>query len=254
MVKIKQEERENMHNKYYKGIVILFLVAILAACGAKIGEMETYSTNVDFQGEKALDVSIRLGAGDLTINGETEKVADVDFSYNVEKLKPIVDYSIVEQDIGQLAISQSNMNVPIGNLKGLEYSGIIHINPTIPVNIQVKTGAGNNTLELQHLNLQKAEIISGVGQTTINMNGNYKQNFDAVIESGVGQTKIMVPENIGVKIMIDSGIGKVDTFGLLTENDSTYVNHAYGKSNITVNMRIKMGVGDVEIIEGSIKN
>lgn len=239
-----------MHMKHRFIIFSIFSTLILTACGVEIGKTESHNTSIDLQEEKALDVSIRLGAGDLTVNGETGRAAEVDFLYNIEKLKPIVDYKISEQLTGLLTISQSNMNIPIGNVKGLEYNGNVKLNNTIPINLSIKTGAGNNSLELQTLNLQKAEIISGVGQTIINMNGDYKKDFDAIIESGVGNTEIQVPKNVGVKITLDNGIGQVDTVGLIAEDKSTYVNHAYGKSNVTVNMQIKMGVGEVKIIEG----
>lgn len=239
-----------MQMKHRLIIGSIFFTLILASCGVEVGKMESHNTSIDLQTEKALDVSIRLGAGDLTINGETEKAAEVNFSYNIEKLKPIVDYKISEQNVGLLTISQSNMNVPIGNVKGLEYNGDVRLNNSIPLNLNVKTGAGNNTLDLHALNLQKAEVISGVGQTKINLNGDYKKGFDVIIESGVGQTEIIVPKNVGVKVTLDNGIGQIDTIGLLAEDKSTYVNHAYGKSKVTVNMKIKMGVGDVEIIEG----
>lgn len=233
--------------KPFFGILTILSILLLASCGgAKIGNLQSEKSGITIQNEKALDVSIRLGAGDLTLSGDTDKAAEVDFSYNVEELKPVIDYAIVEGK-GQLAIIQSNMNKPMGNVEGLEYKGNVVLNNKLPVTLYVKTGAGENLLDLRTVQLQNAEIYTGVGQTIINFAGVYKQGFDASIESGIGNTEIIVPKNVGVKILIENGIGKVETEGLKSVDKDIYVNESYEKAKIKTNFKIKMGVGDLKI-------
>ncbi len=231
-------------------IVIIISILLLASCGgAKIGNLQSEKSSINVQNEKALDVSVRLGAGDLNLSGNTAKAAEVDFSYNVEELKPVIDYKIVEGK-GQLSITQSNMNKPMGNLEGLEYNGNVVLNNNLPVTLYVKTGAGENLLDLRVVQLQNAEIYTGVGQTTINFAGNYKKDFDASIESGIGNTEIIIPKKVGVKIFIENGIGKVETEGLKSLEKDIYVNESYEKAKVKANLKIKMGVGDLKIKVG----
>lgn len=231
-------------------ITMLISIFLLASCsGVETGDIQSDKTSINIQEEKSLDVSVRLGAGDLTLQGGTSKVAEAEFTYNVEKLKPVVDYQIKDQT-GQLAVNQSNMNVPVGKIEGLVYKADMLVNESLPTKLYVKTGAGTNLLNLSNLNLQGAEIYSGVGQTTINMDGDYKKGFEAKIESGVGNTKVIAPKNVGVEIFVDSGVGQVETSGLITKDKGLYVNEAFEKAKVKIKMNIKMGVGDLQIVEG----
>ncbi|HHW38167.1 MAG TPA: hypothetical protein GXX18_13180 [Bacillales bacterium] len=231
-------------------ILTILSTLLLASCGSvQIGNLQSEKSSINLQNEKALDVSIRLGAGDLTLSGNTTKAAEVDFSYNVEELKPVIDYNIVEGK-GQLSIIQSNMNKPMGNMEGLEYKGDVVLNNNLPVTLYVKTGAGVNILDLREVQLQNAEIYTGVGQTTINFASDYNKGFDASIESGMGNTEIIVPKNVGVKVSMENGIGKVETEGLISLDKDNYVNESYEKANVKINFKIRMGVGDLKIKVG----
>ncbi|EKN71217.1 toast rack family protein [Schinkia azotoformans] len=238
-----------MKRAFFVMVTILSILLLVSCSGAQIGNLQSEKSSINIQNEKALDVSIRLGAGDLTLSGNTAKAAEVDFSYNVEELKPVIDYKIAEGE-GQLSIIQSNMNKPMGNLEGLEYKGNVVLNNNLPIILYVKTGAGENLLDLSAVQLQNAEIYTGVGQTTINFAGDYKKDFEASIESGVGNTEIIVPKNVGVKVLIENGIGKVETEGLKSVDNDQYVNDSYEKAKIKTNIKIKMGVGDLKIKVG----
>ncbi|WP_458414129.1 toast rack family protein [Schinkia sp. CFF1] len=238
--------------KRYLGVMIVAVtsVLLLASCsGVKVGDLQSDHASFKLHDEKSLDVSVRLGAGDTTIDGNTSKAAEADFSYNVEKLKPVVDYQISNKK-GQLSIYQSNMNVPVGKIENLKYETSISLNNTLPTKLYVKTGAGSNRIDLRPLKLTGVEIFSGVGQTTINMAGDYQKSFDANIESGMGNTKIIVPKHVGAKILVDSGVGKVETEGLIQQNKEIYVNGAFDKAKVKINIKIKMGVGDLKIVQG----
>lgn len=236
--------------KPFFAILTFLSTLLLTSCGgAQIGNLQSEKSSINIQNENALDVSIRLGAGDLRLSGSTDKAAEVDFSYNIEDLKPVIDYRVVDGK-GQLSIIQSNMNKPMGNLEGLKYKGNVILNKKLPVTLYVKTGAGENLLDLRTVQLQSAEIYTGVGQTTINFAGDYKKAFDASVESGIGNTEIIVPKNVGVKILIENGIGKVETQGLKSVEKDIYVNESYEKAKVKTNLKIKMGVGDLKIKVG----
>ncbi|NSL50207.1 toast rack family protein [Calidifontibacillus erzurumensis] len=240
-----------MKKRWMTFFVVPFL--ILTACGGvQTGEVQTEKKSINVQDEKQLDVSIRFGVGDITIKGGTPAAFDVDFKYNVEKLKPIIDYNVSEKT-GKLSIYQSNMNVPQGNMKGLEYLGQIILNESIPTKLYVKTGAGANVLDLRNIQLEKADIISGVGETTIDLSGNYKKPFDVNIEAGVGNVKLIVPTSIGAKIVVNSGIGEVNAYGLTAESKDIFVNDAYNKEKSNININVKVGVGNLEIVSGETK-
>ncbi len=51
---------------------------------------------------------------------------------------------------------------------------------------------------------------------------------------------------IGVRVRAEGGIGKINAEGLDKEGDS-YVNDAYGNSEVTVNVEVQGGVGEINL-------
>lgn len=79
------------------------------------------------------------------------------------------------------------------------------------------------------------------------MSGDYKNSFDAEIETGVGDTEIILPKNVGVKIKADQGVGSIAVYDLIHQG-SYYVNDAYETSPTRMDINLDMGVGDVKIL------
>jgi hypothetical protein len=86
----------------------------------------------------------------------------------------------------------------------------------------------------------------GAGKSTVDLTGDYAQGFDASIQGGVGQVTVMLPSEVGVKTKAEGGLGKINAEGLKKVGDS-YVNDAYGESDVTLNVDIQGGVGEINL-------
>jgi hypothetical protein len=86
----------------------------------------------------------------------------------------------------------------------------------------------------------------GAGKTTVDLTGDYAQGFKASMQGGVGEAKVLLPSGVGVKAKAQGGLGKIDAEGLKRVGDS-YVNDAYGESDVTLNVEVQGGVGEINL-------
>jgi hypothetical protein len=80
----------------------------------------------------------------------------------------------------------------------------------------------------------------------VDLTGDYTQDFDASIEGGVGEATVLLPSEIGVKAKAAGGLGGINAKGLKKVGDS-YVNDAYGESDVNLSVDVKGGVGEINL-------
>jgi hypothetical protein len=78
------------------------------------------------------------------------------------------------------------------------------------------------------------------GNTTVDLTGDYGQDVDAILEGVVGEDTVQLPSEVGVRVRAEGGLGKINAEGLQREGDS-YVNDAYGDSDVTNEATSKAG-------------
>jgi len=69
---------------------------------------------------------------------------------------------------------------------------------------------------------------------------------NANIGGGVGGVKLTLPRDVGVRVDVEKSLSGVDASGFSREGDA-YVNDAYGESDVTPFIDLKVGVGGVEL-------
>ena len=62
----------------------------------------------------------------------------------------------------------------------------------------------------------------------------------------MGSAKVYLPENVGVRVEVDKGIGSVDARGM-RKSGSIYTNDAFGEAEITIDVRIDAGIGSISL-------
>ena len=89
----------------------------LTACTSRtvaIGSLQTTSEYVEVGGAESVEVAIEMGAGELDVTGGAAELLDAEFTFNVPRWEPEVDYS-VRNGNGRLTIQQPNtegINLP----------------------------------------------------------------------------------------------------------------------------------------------
>ena len=240
----------------YYGVVVLSLVMLAAtallagACGSqggtpKVGKLQRESKSVDPKNAQSVRAQLKLGAGELNLTGGADGVMEGDFSYNVASWKPKVSYD-VSGNKGELLVKQggSRSSALTGKARN-EWD--IRMNDQLPTDLVVRLGAGESDLDLDSLTLTGLDLRMGAGKTTVDLTGDYAQSFDATIQGGVGEAKVLLPSGVGVKAKAQGGLGKIDAGEGLKKVGDSYVNDAYGESDVTLNVNVQGGVGEINL-------
>ena len=237
-----------------KRLVLLLVAAValfVGACGTQpggtqqqVGKMQRESKSVDLKNAQSARAQLKMGAGELYLTGGADQLMEGEFSYNVSEWKPKVNYDL-SGDTGELMVKQ-------GSSEGARLSGDarnewdISLNDEVPTDLVVQMGAGESDLDLDSLALTGVDLQMGAGKTTVDLTGDYAKSFDASIQGGVGEATVLLPSEVGVKAKAEGGLGKINAEGLKRVGDS-YVNDAYGESDVNLSVDVKGGVGEINL-------
>ncbi|MHB8501351.1 MAG: toast rack family protein [Candidatus Acidiferrales bacterium] len=206
--------------------------------------MQHQSRTVDRQNAKSVRVSLDMGAGDLDLSGGSSHLLEADFDYRSSAGTPQVDYS-VSGTTGDLNITQQDTDKHFGSTSDNHWT--LHLANDIPLEIKIDMGAGHGNLRLRDIDVTRLNLDMGAGQVDVDLTGNRKSDLTADIEGGVGEANIRLPKNIGVIVNASGGIGTIDAHGLNHDGDE-YTNDLYGKTPVTIHLKVEGGVGTISLI------
>ena len=240
----------------YYGVVVLSILLMAAttvlagACSTQgggspeVGKLQHVSKSVGSENAQSARAQLKIGAGELNVTGGADQLMEGEFSYNVSEWKPKVSYDVSGQE-GELVVKQRSA-------EGAGLSGDarnewnIRLNDEVPTDLVVQMGAGESDLDLDSLALTGVDLQMGAGKTTVDLTGDYAQSFDASIEGGVGEATVLLPSDVGVKAKAEGGLGTINAKGLQTVGDS-YVNDAYGESDVNLSVEVQGGIGQITL-------
>jgi hypothetical protein len=224
---------------------LVLLAVLLTGCGPRprVGELRTESQSVDLGDAEMIHVEINLGAGDLTVAGGAQKLMEADFTYNVDRLKPELNYTE-----GTLVLRQPE-NEGLPDLRGItdfRNEWDLHLNNEVPMDLRVEIGAGASELRLRGLSLTGLYITLGAGGSMIDLSGDWAHDLSVVIEAGAGDITVRLPRDVGARVKVDAGVGTIEALGL-TKEGNIYTNAAYGVSEVTLQIDMQAGVGQINL-------
>lgn len=253
------------------GLLTLIVVSFVAtACipirGVRVGDLQTETQTVELDDADSVAVEIQMGAGVLDVSGGANELLEASFTYNVEELNPRATY-----DGGTLEVKDSDVDEGIESLFDLDKyrnEWDLKLNEDVPMQMEINLGAGPSHLALGTLALTTLDINGGAGnveldlsgspslsqldfgmgagEVTIDLTGNWLNDLDARIGGGLGDLNLRLPGDVGVRIEVETGVGRVDVNGLTRDGD-TYTNDAYGTSDITLRIDVDGGVGQINL-------
>jgi hypothetical protein len=238
----------NTWKRWLRITLVLCAALLLAGCGsrARVGELRTETQAVELGGAEAVRVEITLGAGDLAVTGGAQKLLEADFTYNVARLKPEVEYTN-----GTLVVRQPESGglTSLRGITGFRNEWDLHLNGQVPMDLSVSLGAGRSDLQLADLALTSLDVTQGAGESTIDLSGDWARDLDVTIEAGAGDLTVRLPSGVGARVQIDAGVGTIEAPGLTRDGD-VYTNAVYDASEVTLLVRIDAGVGRIVLEVG----
>ena len=211
--------------------------------GHPTGPVETETRSLQLGDAKSVQVEVHMGAGELKMGGGAQNLLDAEFTYQNPRWRPDVDYRVTAGR-GLLEIRQpEGLGGPRG---GGHYSWDLHLKDNIPMELEIRLGAGKSDLTLGSLALTKLEVNMGVGECIVDLTGDWKEDLRASIKGGIGKATVRLPEDVGVKVRAKGGIGEIRR-GPLKQQGDAFVNDAYGKSPVTLDVSVEGGIGEINL-------
>ncbi len=228
-------------------LVVVFIL-IFHAHGFSHGRrfsssMKHESQHIDLQGANSIDASIQSPAGLLTVEGGSSRALEADFNFAESYGAPVVDYHVAS-GVGQINVTQDGDSPHFG-ISHNDWT--LRLNDAIPVALKVEMGAGEGRFHLRDVPVTSLTLNMGAGRVMVDLTGDRKKDIDADIEGGVGQATVRLPRNIGVIARAEGGIGGISAPDF-RKQDSEYTNAAYGKTPVTIRLKVEGGVGTISLL------
>ncbi|PKP56763.1 hypothetical protein CVT91_12280 [Candidatus Atribacteria bacterium HGW-Atribacteria-1] len=184
----------------------------------------------------SLKMTIKFGAGKLDLISGQEDVFEGNFQYDKSILKPNIRYEILGET-GILTLSQSikkdlNLSFPHKNIWNLKLPF------GVPLQLYINTATYSGDINLTNLQIENLYLNSGASQTNIVFN----------------QPNLIDLKNINIKTgastikMLGLANANFNEMNFIKINDQTYISPEYGKSAAELDIEIKGGLVDVEVI------
>ena len=94
--------------------------------------------------------------------------------------------------------------------------------------------------------LKTLDLESTTGTMNVDLSGEWKTNADVRIRTTTGRIRVKLPKDAGVRVDADTTTGKIKTDDL-TLSDDFLVNSAYGKSPVTLELKIRTTTGAIDV-------
>jgi hypothetical protein len=213
-------------------------------------ETRTFTTNksVALAGATTLTTELRVGVGELTVSSlDSSANAMVgDFTYAPASWAPEVDYA-VSGDTGRLVVRQpSQVETPF--FSDVHNTWNVRLPKGVPTDLTLQLGVGTSKVDLTGLDLTALNVLTGVGDTTIDLSGPRTADLSGRIEAGVGKLTVRLPKTVGVRVNgREDGVGQFSADGF-TAQGNYWVNAAYGGAGPKIEIDLIRGVGDVTLV------
>lgn len=221
-------------------------IAGLSGCGIDTvsGPVRHESRTIDRDTSDTARVDLRMGAGDLHVDGGAAGLMQADFDYNIPAWKPEVRYRSFAGR-ADLTIEQPGGPGHIGGQS--KYAWDLRLNNGIPIDLLVHFGAGQGRLNLGALDLRSVEVEMGVGQIAMDLRGMPKRDYDVRIHGGIGEATVYLPSGAGVYAKAEGGLGEIKVSGLRPEGRH-WINDWYASTRPQVRVDVQGGIGQINLI------
>ena len=191
-------------------------------------------------------IIIDMPAANLNIKAaspDSAKLIEGTISFSKAANKPVVSQETV---FGQ-AIVTISQSLPSGIpfLSSLKNKADIFLTNQIPLEIQIKTAASTETLDLTTLRINYLEINSQASSLKVIFDGS--NSSQARIKTSASNVELQIPKELEAKIRIDSKVKTVSIDSRFKEKDGQYQTEGFDKAFTRLDIEINSLAGSVKI-------
>jgi hypothetical protein len=156
-----------------------------------------------------------------------------------------IDFGAGTADIDLGGLALTSLSIRTGASETL--LDVSRPNPVTLERAELQVGAAEFTARrLGNLNARVIEVNAGVGDVTIDLTGQWRQDGVVRVQMGLGSLELRLPEGVGVKLERETLLTSIDTQGLVKRGDAYYsVDWERAERRITVQVEAAFGSIDV---------
>jgi hypothetical protein len=247
---------------------LLFIASLLFftnAFGANTDDT-LYKKTIETGKASEIKTDISFVAGELHIKGTDKNLAQCFYGYKHDFIRPIMKYHEVGKT-GYLSIeSESLRKKDLEDISDKNEWNLL-LNNEISNAVAIELKAGEAHIDMEGCNLSRFEyrMLAGesniilrntsvpslylsvvAGEANVDLSGKWKNDLNANIKGGVGELKIKLPYDVGIRITASGILGEIN-IPFFNKDGRTYTNDLYGKTKNTLYIDINGGIGEISI-------
>lgn len=199
------------------------------------GPTQQVEHQIELQDASRVQVTVGFGGGTLNIQGGAENLLDGEFTYNLDDLKPVVEYE-KEGEVGKLVIRHQVDALNWDPTVEVRNEWQLNLSDRVPLEMNLDVGGSNGTLELGGLRLTDLDLTAGAADMTVRFREpNPDQLASFGVHSGAARLRLLDLGNANMdSLSFDGGLG-------------TYVFDFEGAWQRSAEVHIQAGASRVEL-------
>jgi len=122
----------------------------------------------------------------------------------------------------------------------------LNVNNNIPVKIYIENGASSMNINLNKLMADYLDIDTGASNIDLTLSDKLK-NSNIKIDAGASSIDISIPQTVGVKVFLDSGLTSKRLVNFTEIGDNIFKSNNYETSEKKAEIELDLGVSDLNI-------
>jgi hypothetical protein len=251
--------------------------------GGGVGETRTIDIDENWPDDDQTELNLEMGAGELSLSGGSDSLAEGSIRYNIESWKPEVLHEgsriTIRQIIDTIDLTPKNnttneWDLQLGsrplelNIKAGAYTGDFDFSGLALTGLDIKDGAssvdvrfdepnpermarfeyttGASDLEIWGLgnaNVEYFKFVGGAGKAVFDFSGQLQDDMRVVLEGGAGDVTIIVPEGTNAVFSSSGNLLNIQNEGWSLDGSS----YSLSGSGPQIEIRANMSVGNIRL-------
>jgi hypothetical protein len=214
-------------------LALAAIPAVLFATAAGAQEWRSVTTARQLQGESALRVQVRYGAGDLRLGATSGGLLyRMQLRHDERRTRPLSEY---DRDAGVVRLGvEGTSRGQRGGRSGGE--AVIGLAPSVSLDLRLEFGAGQAAVELGGMAVRRLEVATGASETDIRWTSPNRVDAEEVrLASGASRLRVSGLGNARAeRVRYEGGVGEA-----VLEFDGDWRGHP--------EVSVEMGLGTVTL-------
>jgi hypothetical protein len=235
---------------------LLALAVVVVVVGAGLwlitsqvapGPALTYeSIDQSLEGATRADVTIGFGAGALRVGVAPEGSSLITGRVALGQGEHLVRDFRKSGDTAVLTLrSEGFAFFPFVGRWNADKLWDLRLSPDVLLHLNINTGVGESTLDMERLKLTELDLHAGVGKVTLTLPG--RGQMQASINGGIGEVAVRIPAGVAARVHATAGVGNSQVVGTYQRQNGVYVSPGYDTAENRVDLEVKGGIGKITV-------